>query len=59
MPPMSVATWAAICAPCSQSLAPIEIVSALPTELRTEIDGMPASAAVETAVVNAVEESGS
>jgi hypothetical protein len=56
---MSLATWAAICAPCSQSLAPTEIVSALATELRTEIEGMPASAAPATAVVKAEEERGS
>ena len=59
LPPMSLATWAAICAPCSQSLAPREIVSALSTEFSTEIDGMPAAAAVATAVVNAEEDSGS
>ncbi len=58
-PPMSVATWAAICAPWSQSLAPTEIVSAESTEFSTEIDGMPALAALATAVVNALEESGS
>ena len=58
-PPISLATYWAISAPCSQSFAPTLIVSALPTEFSSESDGMPAEAAVETAVVKAEEDSGS